>query len=191
MSDDTTNPEDLDPDLEDQDGDDDPGDGGEWTPPTQEEWKKVQRTLKARKEEATKARREAAAAKEAANGKPPTEAAKEAARIQEASDNRARRSAGLAALMEAGMSRAQAKDAVDLLKLKNLDVDQDGDVDGVDDAVDALKTKFPGLFATDSGKGGGGKPPKARTADGGGRDGGTKSPTDRTTDKLLKAAGLA
>jgi hypothetical protein len=171
---------------------DDPDDGGEeYTPPTKEEWEKVQRTLKARKADAATARREAAAAKEAA-AKGKDGAADDTAKqeAQAASDNRARRSAGITALVEAGMTKAQAKDALPLMKLDKLAVDQDGDVDDDDlsDAVDTLKEKFPGLFAKD----GTARPkaPKARTADGGGRDGGTKTATDRTTARLMKAAGF-
>lgn len=157
----------------------------EWTPPTKEEWEKVTGTLAKRKEEAAAARREAAAAKEAAKSQDASEAAKQVAAAQEASDNRARRSAGITALVEAGMSRAQAKDALGLLKLTDLEVDEDGDVDGVDDAVEELKKKFPGMFPDSKAK-----PPRQRTADGGGRDGGTKTPTERTNERLLRSAGL-
>lgn len=180
--------DDIDPNVDPQDDDLDPDDGGEWTPPTKEEWEKVQGTLRKRKEEAATARREAAAAREAAAGKGTDDAGKEAAKVQEASDNRARRAAGLTALVEAGMTKAQAKDAVGLLKLKDLSVDEDGDVDGVEDAVGYLKEKFPGMFPAKDGKG---KPPKARTADGGGRDNGTQTATNRTTAALMKQAGLA
>lgn len=183
MSGDDINPP-ADPDDIDPTG----GDGDEWTPPSKEEWEKVQGTLRKRKEEAAAARREAAAAKEAAaRGKDDDSDAKLAA-AQEASDNRARRAAGVTALVAEGMTKAQAKDALSLLKLDKLAVDQDGDVDEEDlaDAVNALKERFPGMF---SGKASA-KPPKARTADGGGRDGGTKSPTDRTTDRLMRSAGL-
>jgi hypothetical protein len=159
----------------------------EWTPPTKEEWEKAQRTAAVRKQERDEARREAAAAKEAAAKAKPGDTDAKLEEAQKASDNRARRSAGLTALVEAGMTRAQAKEALPLVKLDKLTVDQDGDVDedDLDDAVKSLKEKFPGLFPSN------GKPPKARTADGGARDNGTKSATDRTTERIMKAAGLA
>jgi hypothetical protein len=178
----------VDPDL-DPDDSGEPDDGGEYTPPSKEEWEKVQRTLRKRKEEAAQARREAAQARDAAAGKGKADDDDAVAKAQEASDNRARRSAGITALVEAGLTKAAAKDALPLLKLDKLAVDADGDVDDDDleDAVSALKAKFPGMFSKD----GRVKAPKARTADGGGRDGGTKTATDRTTERIMKAAGLA
>lgn len=170
----------------------DPEEGqDEYTPPSKEEWERVQRTLAARKKERDEARREAAKAREEAAKGPGADAATAAAQEAQAKlDNQARRSSGITALMEAGMTKAQAKEAVGLLKLKDLVVDEDGDVDGVEDAVADLKAKFPGMFAKESGEGGKAKPPKARTTDGGGRDGGTQSATDRTTAKMMAALGL-
>lgn len=159
----------------------------EWTPPTKEEWEKAQRTAEVRKRERDEAKREAAKAREeAAKGKPADDADAKVAAAQAASDTRARRAAGITALVEAGMSKAQAKDALTLIKLDKLAVDQDGDVDDDDlsDAVKSLKDKFPGLFPAS------GKTPKARTADGGGRDDATKTATDRTTDRMMKSLGL-
>lgn len=158
----------------------------EWTPPTKEEWDKAQRTAEVRKRERDEARREAAKAREE-KGKPADDADAKVAAAQAASDTRARRAAGITALVEAGMSKAQAKDALTLIKLDKLAVDQDGDVDDDDlsDAVKGLKDKFPGLFPVD-----GKKTPKARSADGGGRDDATKSATDRTTDRMMKALGM-
>lgn len=160
----------------------------EWTPPTKEEWDKAQRTAEVRKRERDEAKREAAKAREeAAKGKPADDTDAKVAAAQAASDTRARRAAGITALVEAGMSKAQAKDALTLIKLDKLTVDQDGDVDDDDlsDAVKGLKDKFPGLFPVD-----GKKTPKARSADGGGRDDATKSATDRTTDRMMKALGM-
>lgn len=161
----------------------------EWTPPTKEEWEKAQRTAEVRKKERDEARREAAAAKEAAaKGKPSDdgEAERKVAAAQEASDNRARRAAGITALVEAGLTRAQAKAALPLVKLDKLTVDADGDVDedDLEEAVKSLRKDFPGMFPD------GKRPPRARTADGGGRDEATKTPTDRTTDRMMRQAGL-
>jgi hypothetical protein len=159
----------------------------EWTPPTKEEWEKAQRTAAVRKQERDEARREAAAAKEAAGkAKPDDDASKALEEARKDSDTRARRAAGTIALVDAGMTRTQAKEALALLKLDKLTVDGDGDVDEDDlaEAVKALKEKFPGMFPD------GKKLPKARTADGGGRDGATKTPTDRTTERLMKSMGM-
>lgn len=178
--------DDIDPNV-DPENDPDPQD--EYVPPTREEHARMVAALAARKAEAKEARREAAALKEAAaKGKTDPDADDKAARVQEASDTRARRSAGLTALVEAGMTKAQAKDALPLLKLDKLAVDQDGDVDDEDltDAVKALRSKFPGMFPAD-----GKRHPRARTADNPGGDDKTKTPTQRTNDRLLRAAGLA
>lgn len=171
--------------------DNDPDDGGEWTPPTREEWEKAQRTMAARKRERDDARREAAQLRDGVKPKadpadPAAGKAEEKAAAREESDNRARRAAGIAALVEAGLTRAAAKEAIPLLKLKGLEVDADGDVDeeGLADAVAAMKERFPGMFP-------GRKSSRQRTADGGGPRGGTKSATDRTTDALLRQAGFA
>lgn len=177
MSEETQDPTVEDPET----GETDPE--GEWTPPTRDEWERLQRTAAARKRERDEARRTAAQQRD---GGQQTEDQKAATAAREDRDKLARRSAGLTALVEAGMTRAQAKEAVGLLKLKNLDVDEDGDVDGVDDAVKELRDKFPGLFPAKQG----GKGRRQQTADTGSGGQSTKTPTQRTNDALMKALGI-
>lgn len=171
--------------------DDDEGSEGEWTPPTKEEWEKAQRTMAARKRERDEARREAAQLRDGGKGKAEDSDGKPDAgkAAQEASDNRARRAAGITALVEAGLTKAAAKEALPLLKVGKLTVDADGDVDEEDlaDAVASMKEKFPGMFPAAGKKGS-----RQRTADGAGSAGrgSTKSATDRTTDALLRQAGF-
>lgn len=61
------------------------------------------------------------------------------------------RTAGAAAILEAGFSgdRKAARELTRLLDLDDLDVDEDGEVDGLDDAVAELKEKYPRLFKDD------------------------------------------
>lgn len=162
----TDSPEDTDPD--DRGGDD-------WTPPSKEEHEKMTRTLAARKKERDDARRELAALKAGQTGgtgktEPPADP-----------EAKTKRQAGLAALTGAGLTKEQAKDAVRLLNLSGLEVDEDGDVDGIDDAVADLRTKFPGLFPRKAGG-------KVDTADRGGANNGGAT-MDATTKKLMQQAG--
>jgi hypothetical protein len=135
--------------------------------------------LKARLAKATAALRKAnaQAAKLRRAGKPAAKAAPEgtprgeqpAAAVAESGDDRFRRQAirteGAAAIMEAGFSgdRKAARDLTRLIDWDDLDVDEDGEVDGLDDAVDALKERYPGLFASST-PDTGGRQPRHRVA---------------------------
>jgi len=107
-------------------------------------------------------------------------------------DLRVKRQAGIAALTDAGLSRAQAKTAVKLLDLSGLDVDEDGEVDDDDleGLVDDLKEQFPAMFGGKTPSNGTGrKVPRVRTAPA--RSGApTDDPTARTTRALLREAGF-
>jgi hypothetical protein len=117
------------------------------------------------------------------NGDKPDEAEDEAVKA----DTRVKRLAGVAALTAEGLSKAQAKVAVRLLDLSEVEVDEDGDAD-LEDAVEELKELFPGLFGkADTSNGRPTPPRKVTTADRGGRSGGPVR--DRTSLDLLKAAG--
>lgn len=156
-----------------------------YTPPSEEDWKKSQAALKRAQGEAKKLR---LAAKDATK---PEEKTKDDVKDQAAqSDMRVKRSAGIAALTEAGLNRQQAKVAVRLLDLDAAQVDDDGDVDGIDDLVDDLKEAFPGMFAKDSGNGR--RAPRVTTADrgsGGDRSSSAQQTEKRIDDRLLKQAG--
>lgn len=102
-------------------------------------------------------------------------------------DERVRRLAGITALTSEGMSKAQAKVAVRLLDLSAVEVDEDGDAD-LDDAVEELKTLFPGLFAKPS-AGGNGAVRRVTTADRGGRRTPATDPDRKMNDRLLRSAG--
>lgn len=71
-------------------------------------------------------------------------------RLEAKHRSQAIRREGAAAILEAGFqgSRQEARDLTRLFDLDELDVDDDGDVDGLDDAVAELKERYPALFAT-------------------------------------------
>jgi hypothetical protein len=107
-------------------------------------------------------------------------------------DTRVKRQAGIAALTDAGMSRAAAKTAVKLLDLAGLEVDEDGEVDDaeLEELVEELKEQFPGMFAkTGNGAATGSRLPKVRTAPTR-KSAVPDDPTDRTTRALLRSAGF-
>jgi chromosome segregation ATPase len=48
-----------------------------------------------------------------------------------------------------GLSKDQIPDLVDLIKMKEIDIDEDFNVLGVEEEIERLKNKFPRLFETD------------------------------------------
>jgi hypothetical protein len=89
------------------------------------------------------------------------------------------------ALATAGVAKDRVARAVGLLDLKGIDVDDDGEVDGLDDAIDALKQEWPELFPAER---------KRRTSTTGDddRDGdaGKRAKGKPSTDELQAAAAL-
>lgn len=62
-------------------------------------------------------------------------------------DTRIKRSEAKAALVAAGVSREQAADLVGFVKLDDLDIDDDGEVEGLDDEIERIQKKYPTFFA--------------------------------------------
>lgn len=187
--------DDLEPEDEDEDDNGTEGASGdedEYEPPTKEEWDRTRAALAKTKQEARKHR---LALKEARNNASQgasgdSEAAKAAA--EKAADEkylpRIKRSAVKTALVAAGLADADKADvlkaAVRLVDLEDLDVDEDGDVDGVDDAVAELKSKFPGMFTKT-------RAPRGKVSTGSrgsGSSSGTEKPKTSSASRL--AAGL-
>lgn len=79
---------------------------------------------------------------------PDLDAIREEARREErrASDDRVRKAEARGALKAAGVPLARVSKAVGLLTLDDLDVDDDGEVEGLEDAIDALREDWPELF---------------------------------------------
>lgn len=73
------------------------------------------------------------------------EAAKAEAKTE--ADNRIKRSEAKAALVAAGVSREQAADLVGFVKLDDLDFDDDGEVEGLDEEIERIQKKYPTFFA--------------------------------------------
>lgn len=163
MTETTPNPE-LDPDENEPENEPEA-----WTPPTKEEHEKMKAALAARKKERDEAKRELAQLRDKdKNSTQPTPDP----------DVKTKRQGVIAALVEAGLTRDQAKAAVPLIDLSSVEIDEDGDVEAVEH-VTRLRTTFPGLFPTK-------RTPPVNTQ--GGRS--TNTPTgDKVTDQLLRSAG--
>lgn len=172
-----------DPPNTDDDTDDDT-EGDDDGPQQTETEKKLAKALAAARAERNEARKALAEARKAASkakddDEGDSKAADEAVTQLE---TRLVRQAALTELTGAGLTREQAKRAVNLLDLDGVSVDDDGDVD-LDDQIEGLKEDFPELFTAK------GRPPVVRRAgqDGKARDG--KSVDQRFADKLMKSAG--
>lgn len=157
----------LDDEMEDEDETEDnesEGSSGSdsWTPPTQEEWERTRAALTKANGEAKKHRLALKNAKKVANDSSAASGAEKARQDaeREAEEKylpRIKRSAAKSALIGAGLADADKADvvkaAVRLIDLDELDVDEDGDVEGLEEAVAELKRKFPGMFTKTRTKG--------------------------------------
>jgi hypothetical protein len=200
--DDDDDPEDDDADDEDDDDEDDLADLSDEElraelRKTQERLSKASGSsktkrdrIKALKTELDEARRGKAPAKKDAEGdedKPDAEAIRaEADRVaNEKANTRIVKAEARGALAQAGVSKERVARAVGLLDLKGIDVDDDGEVDGLDDAIDALKKDWPELFPKERNR-------RSSTAGDDDRDGsaGRRGKGQPTTDELQAAALL-
>jgi hypothetical protein len=127
---------------------DENGDKQEFKAPTEEEWKRTQAALARANNEAKRLRLKS----KGATPKDDEDAGKKA----EADAERkfkpiAVRSAAKAALLEAGLSDvsdARMKRLLRQIDMDDVDIDEDGDVLGLDGQIDGIKEDFPELFAT-------------------------------------------
>ena len=156
--------------MDDLDDNDSPGGSGdededEYTPPSKEEWEKTQQALTKANGEAKKYRLrlkterekagQSAASDAATGGASPAEvekARKEAEReVMAKADSRIIKSEAKSALVAAGLvdtSPDAVKRVVRMLDMDDLSVDDDGEVEGLDDAVRSLMSTTPALFRT-------------------------------------------
>ena len=67
-------------------------------------------------------------------------------------DTRIKRSAAKAALVAAGVSREVAADLIGFVKLDDLDLDDDGEVEGLDEEIERIQKKYPTFFAKTTGR---------------------------------------
>lgn len=156
-------PEDLDddaeldvPDADADDADDEGDDAEEFVPPTKEEWAKTQEALKKANAEAKKNRLALRAAVNVADPK----AGEDAEKVREATvatwKPRVVKSAARASLISAGADESRVTRLLAMIDVGDCDVDDDGDVVGLDEQIDSLKDDLPELF------GGTAPPPKVR-----------------------------
>ncbi len=140
---------------------------------------KLRTTYAKVKAERTKLRAELAKARESKDEKAEEEDA------EAKSELRVKRLAGQTALAAEGLTKPQAKVAVRLLDLTDVEVDEDGDAD-FEDAIEELKALFPSLFAKQEGTGR--TPPrKVTTSDRGGK--GASPTVDKMSERLLRQGG--
>lgn len=80
---------------------------------------------------------------------PDLDAIRDAAKAEAKSeaDTRIKRSEAKAALVAAGVSREVAADLIGFVKLDDLDLDDDGEVEGLDDEIERIQKKYPTFFA--------------------------------------------
>ncbi|MFM9815778.1 hypothetical protein ACKI16_45815, partial [Streptomyces scabiei] len=67
-------------------------------------------------------------------------------------DTRIKRSEAKATLVAAGVSREVAADLIGFVKLDDLDLDDDGEVEGLDDEIERIQKKYPTFFAKHAGR---------------------------------------
>lgn len=100
------------------------------------------------------------------------ETAEEAARREAAEEAQRRADAkykpisARAALLEAGVKPGRVKGALKLLNLDEIEIDEDGEVTGLDSQVDGLREEWPELFVDQEQKPEPSRRPAARGADG-------------------------
>lgn len=130
-----------------------------WTPPSKEDWEKLNASATLARTEAANRRKwlkehgiDPRTGKKLAPDVSPAENPDIKAALQRAeeSDQKALRSLTAAVRRELRVAGVVA-DMVDLalprIKLADLDIDDDGDIDGLTEQLDSLRTKFPTLFA--------------------------------------------
>ena len=132
----------------------------EWTPPTKAEYTKLQRQAKRAASDLEKLKK----SPKAEVNEDDVDKAKQAVRDEESAKYKARivKSEAKGKLLAAG-AEGDVTRLIKMIDLDDVEVDDDGEIDGLDDQIDELKEGFPQLFAT-----GGKKTPKAdpRTRDG-------------------------
>lgn len=158
-SEDDEDDDEEDDDEEDDDDDDDPdADKSDdeiraELKATRERLAKANASSKKRRLALRKEREEAAAkkpkAKKSDEDDDDREAAIEAARAEgtKAGTDKAKFSEAKASLIAAGVPKDRAARAAKMLDLEDLDLDDDGELDGIEDAIDALKADMPEFFS--------------------------------------------
>lgn len=124
------------------------GDDNEYTPPTRDEWVSTQDALKRANGEAKKWRLKA---RDLEKGKTQDQDGDADAKAREAAEARYKpvvvKSAARAALVEAGVAADRVGKLMRLIDMSEVDVDDEGEVLGLDDQIESIKTDYPELFS--------------------------------------------
>lgn len=130
---------------------------GEWTPPAKQDWDNLQLALKKARQDARAAKRDAK--KEPAEGEKPENIERAATEKAEARFKPILvRQAARAAFVEAGLLVPKGKTegvmarVMKLLDHDDLDVDDNGDVTGLDEQITEIKAEFPEMFVRKGGQ---------------------------------------
>ena len=165
-------PGDGDPDDDGVDGGDDTGTPPEdgWAPPTREQWEEAERKQKRANREAARRRKEMdtlraeidalKAQKAGGSDADDADTRRVAAELKDAQDNltaatkretAAMKAAARQAIRSAGYTGAadgrMMASLVGMVRIADLDVDDDGEIVGLDDQVEEIKAELPALFA--------------------------------------------
>lgn len=128
-----------------------PANQDDWTPPSKEDYEKIQKAL-AKANAESKQRREQIQALQRQSEDDAGKAVREA---QEAAERKLKpvavRSAAKAAFLEAGLQGGSDRVAkmTRLLDLDAIEIDDDGEVSGLAEQVAAVKADYPELFTTE------------------------------------------
>lgn len=134
------------PDNDESDAGDDTG-ASDYTPPSRDEWERVQAALAKANAEAKKHRLRA---RDLEKGKPEDQNDDSEAKAREAAEARYKpivvKAAARAALMEAGVGSDRVGKLMRLIDMSDVDVDEDGEVLGLGGQIETIKTDYPELF---------------------------------------------
>lgn len=125
------------------------GEPTEYAPPSEAEWKRTQEALARANAEAKKHRLKVRELSKTADGTDDEKTRKAAEDAEKRFKPVAVRSAAKAAFLEAGLNDAtpdRLKKLLRLIEMDDVDVDDDGDVSGLDDQVESIKADYPELF---------------------------------------------
>ncbi len=165
---------DEDDDSEDDEDEDDDSEK-EWKPPTKEEWEAQQAKLRKANAQAKKHRLAAKQVTSSAS----TDAEKAKEQAQQAAEARYKpivvKTAARAALAEAGALKPER--LIKLLDMDELEIDDDGDVVGLEDEILALKKDYPEFFES--------KAKRASRVQGTGKTRGSAKPEAKSSAELI------
>jgi hypothetical protein len=141
-------------DSEDENEDDDSeGQDEEWKAPTRQEWRKMQRQLKrANKRDADLRFQQKNGGGQGKESDQDAEAKAAAAKEEGKTESDGRwkpivvRQAAKAAFVEAGVSTSAMKRVLRMLDMDEIDIDDEGEVDGLDEQIADIKDELPELF---------------------------------------------